>query len=108
MTLLFMLALVGIGYYLLLRRGRGADQPTIREDLKSLFSFKRSVESRPNLEEGFEPRQKPGRKPSKLYESRDREVNHDLSEADRHKEIMGLNELWNQSTQAEAQRKEDQ
>lgn len=107
MTLLFMLALAGIGYYLLLRRGRGPEQPTIREDLKSLFSFKRSGEARSNLEEGFEPRQKPGPAPSKIQDSRDREVNHELSDADRLEEIMGLNDLWNQSPQAGAKRKEE-
>lgn len=107
MTLLFMLALAGIGYYLLLRRSRGADQPTIREDLKSLFSFKRSSQSRSNLEEGFEPPQKPGPAPSKLQDNRDLEVDHDLTDADRLDEIMGLNDLWNQSPEAEAKRKEE-
>ncbi len=106
MTLLFVLALIGIGYYLLLRRGRGPEQPTIWEDLKSLFSFKRSGESRFDLEDGFEPRQKPN--PNGIRERGDLEVDQDLSDADRLEEIMGLNELWNQSPRADAQRKEDQ
>ena len=106
MTLLFVLALVGTGYYLLLRRGRGPEQPTIWEDLKSLFSFKRSGESRFDLEDSFEPRQKPH--PNGIRERGDLEVDQDLSDADRLEEIMGLNELWNRSPQAGAQRKEDQ
>lgn len=107
MTLLFMLALAGVGYYLLLRRGRGPEQPTIREDLKSLFSFKRSGEAHSNLEEGFEPRQKRGPVPSKSQDGRDREFDHDLSDIDRLDEIVNLNDLWNQSSHPEAKRREE-
>ena len=107
MTLLFMLSLVGIGAYFLWRRGRGIDQPTVWQDIKGVFSFKRSGDPRPNLEEGFEPRQKRGPVPSKSQDGRDREFDHNLSDIDRLDEIVNLNDLWNQSSHPEAKRREE-
>lgn len=103
MLFLFVVALIALSGYLVYRGRRGFDQPTIWEDIKALFGFgKRSKE--PHQE------QKESQPHQEAISSRDGyaiEEDPELSDIDRLDEIMGLNDLWNQSPEAESNRADE-
>lgn len=93
MTLLFMVGLVAIGGYFLWRRGRGPDQPTVGEDIKSLFRFGKTESPH---------RETPApRTPSVPRDGHSIEADPELTDSDRVEEIVELTELWNFSDENE-------
>lgn len=95
MSFIIFLFFISIGAYFLWRRGRGPDQPTVREDLRSLFGFgKRKPKGKRSAAD-----------PSVAdWDGHAMESDEELTDTDRVTEIMELTDLWNKSDDAEIER----
>lgn len=114
MGVFFLFLLLGLGLYLMYRRGRGpGEQPTVWQDLRVLFRylFKGRTPSMDRAERSPEVLSSPpsavGGVPHParpLYWDRDGhqlEADHSLTDDDRAEEIVSLDELWEKSGGAE-------
>lgn len=101
MTLLFIIACIGLGYYLLRRHGKGPDRPTIREDIGSLFRRSPKVPS--------EKAQQELRAQQDAIRNRDGrtlEADSKLTDGERVEEIMNLQEIWDASKDADNEKRD--
>lgn len=94
MSFLILMAVLGLGYYFLWRRGRGPEQPTVAEDLRGLF--KRGKDTKPEQE----PERRATNPNQEEIAIRQRdghslEADPDLDDGKRVEEIMELTDIWN-------------